>query len=558
MGRGTDKMYITHAEWGNEYSQGGMSFGGKQNAAGKTRQQRVPFNCCSLTLQPFKTPVCTPQGIVYDRENITTYAKHSPTDPVTGEPLQLKALTTLHYHRNPEGRYCCPVSYKAFNDNSYIVAVRPTGNVYSFETVVNFNLKAKNMRDLLNDTPFTKDDIVTLHNPAQPRQVDPDVVRRSRDVNRQRLAQQSKSININAMGTTAHVLAELQKKKTTLQPLTTSSEMAVATRPAKISDASSKLPAPTAHYSTGRMAASFTSTSVAPVTASEAATLDSEEVMFSRIKGKGYVRLQTSLGDLNLELFCDLTPRTCFNFIMLVKSGYYTRVPFHRSIKHFMIQGGDPTGTGRGGQSHWNREFPDEIIKGKLSHDKRGMLSMANHGKDTNSSQFFITFRPCKHLDGKHTVFGQLVGGMATLDKMELIPTDSATDRPLEDIRILGGSVLVDPYEEYQQRQARKRIHESQAKLGGKDTQTPDASNTTWFGKRLDGPHSSAKAALPKPASSSLGVGKYLAAKRRRMVEGETPPKQEPLPMETGTGEPDGPRKKAKPAGYHFGSFSGW
>ncbi|RKP40061.1 cyclophilin-like domain-containing protein [Dimargaris cristalligena] len=159
--------------------------------------------------------------------------------------------------------------------------------------------------------------------------------------------------------------------------------------------------------------------------------------MFENVKGTGLVKIQTNLGDIDVELQCQIAPRTCYNFIMLAKSGYYRKVPFHRSIKHFMIQGGDPTGTGRGGDSYWKREFPDEIRGKRLSHDRRGILSMANHGRDTNGSQFFFTFRPCKHLDGKHTIFGHIVGGQATLDTMELVPADPTTDRPSRDIHII-------------------------------------------------------------------------------------------------------------------------
>lgn len=114
---------------------------------------------------------------------------------------------------------------------------------------------------------------------------------------------------------------------------------------------------------------------------------------------------------------------------MLSKQGYYKGVKFHRSIKNFMIQGGDPTGTGRGGESYWKKDFVDEF-KSNLSHKGRGILSMANRGKNTNSSQFFITFRSCQHLDNKHTIFGKLVGGLETLSKLESIPTDES-DKPL-------------------------------------------------------------------------------------------------------------------------------
>ncbi|CAJ0966250.1 unnamed protein product [Ranitomeya imitator] len=142
-----------------------------------------------------------------------------------------------------------------------------------------------------------------------------------------------------------------------------------------------------------------------------------------------------------------VTPKTCENFIKLCKKNYYDGTIFHRSIRNFVIQGGDPTGTGTGGESCWGKPFRDEI-KPNLSHTGRGVLSMANTGPNTNKSQFFITFRSCTYLDKKHTVFGRVVGGFDTLTAMEKVDTDSKTDRPKEDIRIESTVVFVDPYEE--------------------------------------------------------------------------------------------------------------
>ena len=112
--------------------------------------------------------------------------------------------------------------------------------------------------------------------------------------------------------------------------------------------------------------------------------------------------LHTSLGDVKLELACGECPRTCENFLALAASGYYDGTIFHRNIKGCMVQGGDPTGTGKGGRSIYktqNGKFPDELVE-TLKHNKRGTLSMANSGPDTNGSQFFITYKAHAHLNG--------------------------------------------------------------------------------------------------------------------------------------------------------------
>jgi peptidyl-prolyl cis-trans isomerase B (cyclophilin B) len=123
---------------------------------------------------------------------------------------------------------------------------------------------------------------------------------------------------------------------------------------------------------------------------------------------KNYVaRLKTSKGEFDIQLFAADAPVTVNNFVFLAQDGFYTGVTFHRVIDNFMIQGGDPTGSGRGGPGYkWN----DEPSALKLKHDSAGTLSMANAGPNTNGSQFFITHTPTPHLDGKHAVFGKVMG----------------------------------------------------------------------------------------------------------------------------------------------------
>ena len=151
------------------------------------------------------------------------------------------------------------------------------------------------------------------------------------------------------------------------------------------------------------------------------------------------VTLLTDLGSLKLEIFCDSVPRTAFNFLALAASGYYDNTLFHRNIKGFMLQGGDPTGTGKGGESIWGGKFNDEIHPDN-KHTTRGILSMANSGPNTNGSQFFITLAPTPFLDGKHTVFGRISSGMATVKRMGVARTD-ANDRPIDPVRIVKATV---------------------------------------------------------------------------------------------------------------------
>ncbi|KAG6006452.1 heme binding [Claviceps lovelessii] len=154
------------------------------------------------------------------------------------------------------------------------------------------------------------------------------------------------------------------------------------------------------------------------------------------------VVLETTMGPITLELYTTHAPKTTTNFTTLLQRGYYTSTIFHRIIPDFMIQGGDPTGTGRGGTSIYGDTFPDEIDPSlPLRHTGAGIVSMANAGPDTNGSQFFITLAPTPWLDGKHTIFGRVKKGMGVVRRMGSVKTGEG-DRPVDEVRILGGRIL--------------------------------------------------------------------------------------------------------------------
>ncbi|KAF9179074.1 Peptidyl-prolyl cis-trans isomerase cyp8 [Haplosporangium sp. Z 767] len=556
MGKGTDKMYITHSEWSNEFSEGGMTFGG---AGGRRQTQifrRLPFDCCSLSLQPFEHPVCTEDGIIFDLVNIVPYLKKFGTNPATGEKLDAKTLIKLNFFKNANDEYHCPITLRVFNENTHIVAIKTSGNVYAFDAVERLNIKAKFWKDLMTDEPFTRKDIITIQDPhnLQKRNlaefhyvknelnvVDEETERKKRDPLN----------NINQKGSTGKILSQMNMEKIEKAAVEKKKrEDAIKAQGSTVNkamEAMSNKPAlayNAASYTTGKASASLTSTAVSVSTSNERALMSHEEYMFPLIKAKGYGSIITNFGKINVELFCDQTPRTCYNFIMLAKSGYYKDVKFHRKIKNFMIQGGDPTGTGRGGESYWKENFKDEF-KSKLSHNARGILSMANKGPGTNSSQFFITFKPCTHLDGKHTVFGKVVGGMDVLDKLEMVPTNEDTDVPISPPGVVMKDVVifVDPYQTFTERLERKRKYEEEAKSGVKKENPLD--HSTWFGPTI-------KRDVEGGGTVGGGVGKYLAAAMTKTKDDDAERTEVPdkTPSET-------PKKKKTAAGG-FGDFSSW
>jgi peptidyl-prolyl cis-trans isomerase-like 3 len=199
------------------------------------------------------------------------------------------------------------------------------------------------------------------------------------------------------------------------------------------------------------------------------------------------VTLHTNHGDVKIELFCDSVPRTAFNFLALAASGYYDGTLFHRNVKGFMLQGGDPTGTGKGGESIWGGHFPDEI-RPENTHAARGVVSMASSGPGTtgsresarldppssrfperwrhptatvcaahvptphrpltcapsSSAEFFITYAKQPHLDNNYTVFGKVIDGWDALSAIERVPT-TEKHRPTTEVRLESLTIHANP-----------------------------------------------------------------------------------------------------------------
>jgi peptidylprolyl isomerase len=145
--------------------------------------------------------------------------------------------------------------------------------------------------------------------------------------------------------------------------------------------------------------------------------------------------METTEGTIEITLKPQIAPKACENFMKLIEKKYYDGVIFHRVIKQFMVQGGDPKGTGMGGTSIWGRPFEDELSRAVVF-DKPGILAMANSGPHTNGSQFFITTAPTPWLNQRHTIFGEVTKGYDILQKIEATETDRM-DRPKKEQKII-------------------------------------------------------------------------------------------------------------------------
>nr|CDJ94732.1 Peptidyl-prolyl cis-trans isomerase domain containing protein [Haemonchus contortus] len=482
-----DKLYLTTTEW--------KEIGGHKDDTSTRLQRaqfkRLPLTHCSLSLIPFEDPVCTRSGEIFDLTHIIPYLKKNGVNPCTGKKMSSKDLIHLKFDKDEQGKFRCPVTFRAFTDHTHVVAIATTGNVFSFEAVQELNLKANHLKDLLTDTPFQKSDIIVLQDPHHLEkfnlekfyhvQFDP---KTKEQIEKEKKEKQDPKFFIRRMNNETKEALEQLKKDYTPRKVDAMSE-----------ETADEINA--AHYSQGQVAAGFTSTTMAPITKQKAAVLTDEVVRYSRVKKNGYVRIVTNHGSLNLELFCPKAPRTCENFITLCSRGYYNNTKFHRIIKNFMMQGGDPTGTGHGGESMWGEPFDDEFAPG-LSHDSRGVLSMANKGTNTNQSQFFITFRPCKYLDKKHSIFGRVVGGQDTLNSIEKVETEGG-DAPKEPVIFMRAEVFVDPFEE-----AEAEVQKERANLRNRDAEAEADAK---------------KEAIAKPKAFAFGVGKYINPQNKRPVD---------------------------------------
>ncbi|RVW57360.1 Peptidyl-prolyl cis-trans isomerase CYP65 [Vitis vinifera] len=461
-----------------------------------------------------------------------------------------------------EGEYHCPVLNKVFTEFTHIVAVKTTGNVFCYEAIKELNLKTKNWKELLTDEPFTREDLITIQNPNaldSKALLDFDHVKNSLKLDDEELKKMGldPTHGINVKGDMKQMLEELGTEKARQTALhggggnkaqneraaalaailaarsrikeesesdkngegktgqtfsiVDAASASVHGRSAAAAKATSsdKTAARIAmhmagerapvnakmvksRFTTGAASRSFTSTSYDPVTKNEFEYIKVEK----NPTKKGYVQLHTTHGDLNIELHCDITPRACENFITLCERGYYNGIAFHRNIRNFMIQGGDPTGTGSGGESIWGKPFKDEL-NSKLLHSGRGVVSMAN-------------------------IFGGVVGGLMTLSAMEKVPVDD-NDRPLEEIKITGVTVFVNPYtepdaeeEEEKPKMGRMPRMKKMIRLGhGLAIQVQEQQSLEMYGGV--GKYLKARTGQAEHAAADTGLQAMTVAKKRKL-----------------------------------------
>jgi peptidyl-prolyl cis-trans isomerase-like protein 2 len=450
-------------------------------------------NVCHFTAapsrsRPFVDPVCNAKGIVFDIVNLMSYLRKYKRDPISGEPATAADYTALHFHKDAEGRFVCPVTQKQFTDHTTIVAIRTSGHVYAKEAIDELCIKPKHWADLLTDEPFTRADIITIQDPH-----DNETRALANFHHLKEGHTAADAAAANAAANAADPSRNINVDSTTARVIETDAAAAAHIQ-LDINGVDRRNAAAQAQ------APGFTSSAF---TASDMKTNDAM-VRVIRTKAKGYVSLIVrGFGAINIELHCDLVSKTCENFLLLAERGEYDGSHFHRLIKNFMIQGGKardesaPTS----GQSAFGKPIRDEFHQ-SLSHSAAGIVAMANSGPNTGTRQFYITFKATPHLDNKHTVFGRVVGGMDVLRKLEAVAT-GANDVPQQALVLERVDVLVNPLSaEAQEQEAASKRAVADAARAEVVARHDQSNRGQWYlesGAKLEN-------------QESTEVGKYMAA----------------------------------------------
>jgi peptidyl-prolyl cis-trans isomerase-like protein 2 len=491
------------------------------------------------------------------------YLMKHKADPVTGLPMSSKDLVTLHMDRNEEtGKWQCPVLNKPFLNHTKIVAIMQrdgvNANVYSYEAVHELCYKSKSYVDLISGEKFNKKtDVIVLQDANNPE------LSTLRDINHFKhtsaLRQQNSDANEGNNGVRLSVTASRIMDKMKRKREEEEKEQQKKNQKKSISDGH-KVKIFTndltgVSMTSGKASGSLTSTAMSVTNHNDAREATEEEILqahfaaMKQMKRKGFVRFHTNLGIIDLELHCDIVPKTCMNFLGLCEKGSYDGTKFHRSIRNFMVQGGKATSASEKGKSIWGGAFEDEFDD-RLKHSGEGILAMANSGANTNARQFYITYKSAPHLDRKHSVFGRIVKGIDVLHSIEDVPTDKK-DRPCREIKLERAEVLYSPVEDaaekervrIQKRSELRRLEKEERRALALGKTIPNvAAAATQPDKTLD---QEIGRYLPKPSKSSKKV------KKKKDQEDAVALEQSSSPSFVSRLPP--PPKKTT-----FGDFDGW
>lgn len=412
MGKWTDKLYITHGEWKSGEFQGGLSKAKKQEQEGARDFKRLPFDHCALSLQPFVVPVMSPDGVVFDFDEIDRFMELNADEdgtckcPITGKNFKFIDLLPLKFHKNAADEYCCPVTGRVFADSSKIMANVKTGQVYSAEAV---DQMCESGIDFVSNEVCRRSDYLAIVDPGSVRNCAP------------------------------RLLALTESSNT------------------PISETSETKYDPTS-VSSGKLAASLTSTAVAPVFKQEIKSTEAASSVPKPLRNAKVV-LSTTHGDLEATLFAPMMPVTVYNFLVRAVRGDYCQTSLF-FVNTIALQ------TATNIESDLPCKIKERPHKA-LSHSAAGMIGMCSD-TDGRTPQFYVTLQPASSLDGTNRLFGKLEltnpSTKQSFEKMVACGRD-AEGRPLEYMAIIDIVVMYDPFTKEEAEKMKKSTSASKIPL---------------------------------------------------------------------------------------------
>lgn len=517
--------------------------------------------------------------------------KHK-VDPVTGRSMTSRDLIMLQMDKDEStGVWQCPVLNKSFTNRTKIVAIKQPGsneaNVYSYEAYHELNVKAKNNLDLISGLKFRKEDVIVLQDPedeAHCKLRDIANFKHTKQLREDERVRQDASAmkdekgvsgNVRHSVTASRIMEKLdrEKRKRNKAAEEEAKKLLKASDDGDVSSSKSTVPAMTIYtdellsaitLTSGKASGSLTSTAMNITRENTARDATQDEIIKSqceqlrRLKKKGTIRMFTNVGAMDVEIHCDIVPMTAMNFMLLAEKGEYDGSKFHRSIPNFMIQGGkrakEKGDTGGEGSSYWGKPFQDEFDD-RLTHTGAGQFSMANSGPATNGRQFFITYKSCAHLNRKHSVFGKVIRGIEVLQRMEQIPTNKDSDRPLETVKIESMEILDNPVSEAleleRERILKRKVEKKE--LGMERSGSGDVKSASTK-PVIESATTKTNADDHDNVAAPIAIGKYLkpASMKESKKKSVVPDKEMEDEVVIKSRLPPPPKKTT------FGNFSGW
>ncbi|WJZ91847.1 hypothetical protein VitviT2T_010888 [Vitis vinifera] len=488
-----DRMFITKTEWATEW-------GGAKSKNASVPFKRLPFYCCAVTFTPFGDPVCTSDGTVFDIMNIIPYIRKFGKHPVTGAPLKQEDLIPLTFHKNSDGEYHCPVLNKVFTEFTHIVAVKTTGNVFCYEAIKELNLKTKNWKELLTDEPFTREDLITIQNPNaldSKALLDFDHVKNSLKLDDEELKKMGldPTHGINVKGDMKQMLEELGTEKARQTALhggggnKAQNERAAALAAILAARSRIKEESESDKNGEGKTGQTFSIVDAASASVHGRSAAAAKATSSDKTAARIAMHMAGERAPVNAKM---------------VKSRFTTGA----ASRSFTSTSYDPV---------TKNEF--EYIKVEKNPTKKGYVQLhTTHGDLNIELHCDITPRACENFitlceRGYYNgiafhrnirnfmiqVFGGVVGGLMTLSAMEKVPVDD-NDRPLEEIKITGVTVFVNPYTEPDAEEEEEKTKD------GKNAEDEENDKVgAWFSNPGTG--------TAEPGDVGGGVGKYLKAR---------------------------------------------